>query len=104
MTDGKEEAHMTENSSLEEARHAVRRKIDFMDVESDFGPTELDVPVHVGDLSGVVLGGVLSGDIDQGLGDLDNLIMDVIVYHTQLMILPLFHHVQTQTYIQQLML
>lgn len=76
MTEGEEEAHMTVNSSLEEARPAVRRKITAMDVESDFGPIELDVPLHVGDLSGAVLDGVLSGDIDHGLGDLDNLTVD----------------------------
>ncbi|XBI79497.1 hypothetical protein VPH35_088942 [Triticum aestivum] len=72
---------MTENSSLEEARPAIRRKIDAMDVESVFDGTplplsELDVPLHVGDLSGAVLDGVFSGDIDHGLGDLDNLTVD----------------------------
>ncbi|KAF6987601.1 hypothetical protein CFC21_005225 [Triticum aestivum] len=67
---------MTENSSLEEARPAIRSKIDAMDVESVFGPIELDVPLHMCDLSGAVLDGVFSGDIDHGLGDLHNLTVD----------------------------
>ncbi|XBI64018.1 hypothetical protein VPH35_044294 [Triticum aestivum] len=67
---------MTENSSLEVARPAIRRKFNTIDVENDFVPIELDVPLHVVDLSGAVLDGVLSGHIDHGLGDLHNLTVD----------------------------
>ena len=72
---------MTENSSLEEeSRPATKRKLDAMDTESDYGPIELDVPLHVDDISGVDLDGVLCGDIDHGLGDLDDLNIDDYEY------------------------
>jgi hypothetical protein len=44
-----------------------------VDDDSVFGPIKLNIPLHVDDISSAVLDGVLSGDIDHGLGDMDNL-------------------------------
>ena len=76
-TSGTEETHMTENSSLEEeSRPAIKRKLDATDAGSDYGPIELNVPLHVDNIIGADLDGVLCGDIDHGLGDLDDLNID----------------------------
>jgi hypothetical protein len=47
-----------------------------MDVDHDFGPIELDVPLHVDNISSAVLDGVFSGAIDHGLGNMDILNID----------------------------
>jgi hypothetical protein len=78
LISGVEENHMATNSSLEEeARPAVKRRTDIVDDDSDFCPMKLNVPLHVDNISGAVLDGVLAGDIDQGLDDLGNFNIDV---------------------------
>jgi hypothetical protein len=68
---------MVRNGSTEEdERPAIKRRINTTDVDDDFGPIELDVPLHVDNISGAVLDGVFSGDIDHGLGDMENLDID----------------------------
>ncbi|CAM0954332.1 unnamed protein product [Alopecurus aequalis] len=76
-TSGPKEALVTNNSTLEEeSRPSTKRKPDALDAENDFGPIKLDGPLHVDDINGADLDGVLCGDIDHGLGDLDDLNID----------------------------
>lgn len=53
-----------------------KRKVDTQNGEDDSSPIRLDGPLHLSALRSEDLDGILSGEIDHGLGDLDNLTVD----------------------------
>ena len=63
-------------STCEDVRPLTKKKVDTLNEESDSSPIRLDGPIHVSDLGSVDLDGILSGEVDHGLGDLANLIVD----------------------------
>ncbi|KAF6993811.1 hypothetical protein CFC21_010648 [Triticum aestivum] len=63
-------------STGEDVRPFTKRKVDTLNEEDDSIPIRLDGPIHISDLGSVDLDGVLSGEVDHGLGDLDNLNVD----------------------------
>ncbi|XP_044439606.1 uncharacterized protein [Triticum aestivum] len=63
-------------STGEDVRPFTKRKVDTLNEEDDSIPIRLDGPIHISDLGSVDLDGILSGEVDHGLGDLDNLNVD----------------------------
>ncbi|XBJ14963.1 hypothetical protein VPH35_006952 [Triticum aestivum] len=63
-------------STGEDVRPFTKRKADTLNEENDSSPIRLDGPIHVSDLGSVDLGGVLSGEVDYGQGDLTKLNVD----------------------------
>ncbi|XP_024311316.1 uncharacterized protein LOC112269264 isoform X2 [Brachypodium distachyon] len=75
--DATHEAPATEViSSDEEVRPAIRRRVDCVDEENDFGPIKVDDAEPIPDLGNTDFSGILNGDADHDLDDLANLHVD----------------------------
>ncbi|XP_044372303.1 uncharacterized protein [Triticum aestivum] len=92
-------------STCEDVRPLTKKKVDTLNEESDSSPIRLDGPIHVSDLGSVDLDGILSGEVDHGLGDLANLNVDDYGISSSGLDPPppLFHKVWTQTCLRALM-
>ncbi|XBH90497.1 hypothetical protein VPH35_082143 [Triticum aestivum] len=55
-------------STSEDVRPFTKRKVDTLNEEDDSSPIRLDGPIHISDLGSVDLDGILSGEVDHGLG------------------------------------